>query len=116
MKKADNELEQYSKSNNIKISGITDTNPSETAMESARKVISILKGKGVVDLTLADKDIAHRMRNKNGRNRDIIVKLVSRMKKEEIVHNRKHLKGTGVFVNEEDLTRQNFHVYMCVKK
>jgi len=37
------------------------------------------------------------------------------MKKEEIVHNRKHLKGTGVFVNK-DLTRKNFHVYMCVKK
>jgi len=39
----------------------------------------------VADLTLADIDIAHRMPNKNGRNRDIIVKLVSRMKKEEIV-------------------------------
>ena len=64
-------------------------------MESERKVISILKGKEVADLTLADIDISLRMRNKKGRNRDIIVKLVSRMKKEEIVHNRKHLKGTG---------------------
>ena len=84
-KKADNELEQYSRRNNIKISGITDTNPSETAMESARKVISILKGKGVADLTLADIDIAHRMPNiRTAENRDIIVKLVSRMKKVEL--------------------------------
>ena len=37
------------------------------------------------------------------------------MKKVEIVHNCKHLKRTGVFVNE-DLTRKIFHVYMCVKK
>ena len=50
-------------------------------MESERKVISILKGNGVADLTLADIDISHRMPNKNGRNRDIIVQLVSRMKK-----------------------------------
>ena len=55
------------------------------------------------------------MPNKNGRNRDIIVKLVSQMKKEEIIYNRKNLKGIGVVVNE-DLTRQNFHVYMYVKK
>ena len=50
-------------------------------MESERKVISILKGKGVADLTLADIDISHRMPNKKGRNRDTIVQLVSRMKK-----------------------------------
>jgi len=54
-------------------------------MESARKVISILKGKGVADLTLADIDIAHRMPNiRMAENRDIIVKLVSRMKKVEL--------------------------------
>jgi len=50
-------------------------------MEPARKVMSILKVKEVANLTLADIDIAHRMPNKNGRNRGcIIVKLVSRMK------------------------------------
>ena len=35
-KKAENELEQYSRKNHIKISGITDPNPSEMAMESAK--------------------------------------------------------------------------------
>ena len=82
-------------------------------MESDRKVISILKGKGVADLTLADIDISLRMPNKKGRNRDIIVKLVSRMKKEKIVHNRKHLKGTGEW---RSYPQKRPCVHMCVKK
>ncbi|KAH3816139.1 hypothetical protein DPMN_117648 [Dreissena polymorpha] len=113
--KFENESEQYSRANNIKIQGIQDTNPRESARESAEKVIRILKDNDICNITMADIDIAHSLPNKNNTNRDIIVRLVSRQTKGHILANRKKLRGTHIFINE-DMTSLNLHVLMCVKK
>ncbi|KAH3741209.1 hypothetical protein DPMN_047929 [Dreissena polymorpha] len=64
---------------------------------------------------MADIDIAHRLPNKNNQNRDIIVRLRSRQTKSGILSNRKKLKGSNIYIND-DLTKLNLHVLMCVKK
>ncbi|KAH3694930.1 hypothetical protein DPMN_082375 [Dreissena polymorpha] len=64
---------------------------------------------------MADINIAHRLPNKDNKNRDIIVSLISRQTKLDIIANRKQLKGTDIFINE-DMTKLNLHVLMCVKK
>lgn len=113
-KKAENEVEQYSRRNNIKISGIDDTQ-NETATETAKKVIKLIQDKKIYDLRMEHIDVAHRIPNKGHSKREVIVKFVSRNVKEAVMKNRKLLKGSGIFIND-DLTRTNFQVLMCVKK
>lgn len=114
-KQFENESEQYSRRNNIKIRGIPDLNPMETAYQTGEKVAKVLEQYKIFNLKIQDVDIAHRLPNKTNKNRDIIVKLVSRYVKDIIMWNRKKLHGSGIFINE-DLTRTNLHVLMCVKK
>lgn len=114
-KKSANDIEQYSRRNNLKISGLDDPNPAESAVETRTKVIQFMREKKLCNLTTADIDIAHRLPNHAGRARDIIVKFVSRYTRDEILRNRKLLKGSRIFINE-DLTRLNSSVFMCVKK
>ncbi len=113
--KYENESEQYSRANNIKLRGIEDTNLKETSRESAEKVIKTLRENNICNISMADIDIAHRLPNKNNQNRDIIVRLRSRQTKSDILSNRKKLKGKDIFIND-DLTKLNLHVLMCVKK
>lgn len=47
--------------------------------------------------------------------RQIIIRFISRMKRDELLRNRKYLKGSNIFVNE-DLTRLNNRVLMTIKK
>ncbi|KAH3734412.1 hypothetical protein DPMN_040852 [Dreissena polymorpha] len=115
LKKLENETEQYSRRNNIKIRGIQDTDANETAIYSAEKVIMFLNVKGNANLSLSDIDIAHRLPNPLNKNKDIIVRFVSRLTRETVMSNRRKLKRTGVFINE-DLTRLNLHVLMCIQK
>ncbi|KAH3781567.1 hypothetical protein DPMN_159398 [Dreissena polymorpha] len=115
LKKLENETEQYSRRNNIKIRGIQDTDKKETALDSAKKVIMFLNEKGIANLNLSDIDIAHRLPNPLNKNRDIIVRFVSRLTRKTWMSNRRKLKSTGVFINEA-LTRLNLHVLMCIKK
>ncbi|KAH3796924.1 hypothetical protein DPMN_150501 [Dreissena polymorpha] len=75
----------------------------------------MLKDNDICNITMADIDIAHRLPNKNNTNREIIVRLVSRQTKGLILANRKKIRGTNIFINE-DMTRLNLHVLMCVKK
>ncbi|KAH3823798.1 hypothetical protein DPMN_125620 [Dreissena polymorpha] len=80
-----------------------------------KKVIRMLKDNDICNINMADIDIAHRLPNKNDPNREIIVRIVSRQTKGLILANRKKLRGTNIFINE-DMTRLNLHVLMCVKK
>ncbi|XP_052785515.1 uncharacterized protein LOC128226317 [Mya arenaria] len=114
-RKFENESEQYSRINNIIIRGLPDTNPRETAEETLTKVQQYLQDKDIIELKASDVDMAHRLPNKKSQNRDVIVKLASRFNKMCIMRNRRNLRGTGVFVND-DLTQLNLHVLMCVKK
>ncbi|KAH3836756.1 hypothetical protein DPMN_110131 [Dreissena polymorpha] len=103
IKKLENETEQYSRRNNIKIRGLPDTDPRETALDSAKKIVQFLKEKDIASLSLSDIDIAHRLPNTHNKNRDIIVRFVSRLVRDEVMSQRRKLKNTGVFINE-DLT------------
>lgn len=117
-KRHQNECEQYSRRNNIRLVGIKDPDEHETAETTTKIVTDFLKSKMGISVSSTDIDIAHRLpgREKDThKDRDIIVKFQSRITKEKILRNRKQLKGTGVYVNE-DLTKLNQLVLMCVKR
>lgn len=114
-RKAENEMEQYSRRNNLIISGVEDDDPDESAEGTAKVVIKMLEENKIYNLSMSHIDIAHRLPSKPGKRRDIIVKLVSRNTKIDILKNRRNLKGKGIFINE-NLSKLNFTVYMCVKR
>lgn len=111
-----NDLEQYSRKNNIRVSGIPELG-SEAAEVTTEKIIETLNDK-IPDLHLLKDhiDVAHRIGGKRkGSQRQIIVKLSSRMKRDEILKNRKMFKGTQIFINE-DLSKTNQLVLTCIRK
>ena len=92
-----------------------ESNRKETSFETACKVVDLIRSKNMCNIHVHDIDIAHRLPQKINNCRVVIVKLHSRYAKDMILRNAKNLKGTGIFVNE-DLTRKNQHVLMCMKK
>jgi len=111
-----NELEQYSRRNNIRINGVEE-DPNETSAQTTDKVVEVIQ-RHFRDVTLEkeDIDIAHRLGEKKDGKRQIIVKLISRSKKNEIFRDKKRdLTDIGIFINE-DLTKLNQHALLCVKK
>lgn len=115
MGKFRNDTEQYSRLNNIRIHGMVSGNAFENAEETTNVVIRTLNEKLNMNLGKADIDVAHRMKAVRNGSQEAIVKLQSRLVKESILRNRKALKGTGIFINE-DLTQLNQQVFMSVKK
>lgn len=115
MTRLHNDMEQYSRANNIRIHGIVSTDAFETADQTTDTVIKTLNEKMKLKLRKEDVDIAHRLRKVVGGNQEVIVKLQSRLVKETILNNRKLLKDTGIYINE-DLTKMNQEVLMSVKK
>ena len=114
-----NELEQYSRRNNIRIWGIPEAqNDDEDAQATIDKVVKTLNEKMGTNLTTYDIDIAHRIgkKQKNKKSgRCIIVKFLSRLSKIKCLKNRKqNLKGTNIFI-QEDLTSLNYSVYMAAR-
>ena len=113
-----NDLEQYGRRNNLRISGVPENqHGDETAEMTTRKVADTLNGT-ITDLNLAryDFDIAHRLGPKRRDScRPIIVKFQSRMNRDTVLRNRKLFKGSDIYINE-DLTRLNQLVLACVRK
>ena len=119
-----NDLEQYGRRNNLKISGLPESEGDETAEMTTETVINKLNGViGSLNLKREDIDIAHRLGPKRKRRwgqetappRRVIIKFNSRIKRDSILRNRKLFKGTDMFVNE-DLTQINQNVLACVRK
>jgi CII-binding regulator of phage lambda lysogenization HflD len=115
-----NDLEQYGRRNNIRISGISESlekNTNESAETTTNKILHILNEKfPKINLQESDIDIAHRLgKPKDGHSRPIIVKFVSRLKRNTIMSNRREFKGTDIFLNE-DLTQINQKVLMAIKR
>ena len=111
-----NDLEQYSSWNNIRISGMPE-NGSETAEGTVQVVLNKLNAT-MENLHLRHDhiDIAHTLEErKKDRQRQIIVKLSSRMKGDEILRRKKILKDTNIFISE-DLTPLNHEVLACIRK
>ena len=111
-----NDIEQYSRKNNIRISGLPEIGI-ETAEATTYNVVQEMnKTFPDLDLQPGHIDIAHRMGKKQkNRHRQIIVKFNSRMKKDQILQKRKLLKGTDIFISE-DLTPTNQLVLACIRR
>lgn len=110
-----NDLDQYGRRNNIRVSGIRDQE-NETAEESVKIVVDTLNKK-IPNLNLKDDDIdiAHRIgKYEKDKKRQIIVKFQSRMKKSQVMRDKKGLKGENIFIND-DLTRLNQEVFNSVR-
>lgn len=116
-----NDLEQYGRRNTIRIDGVAveeDTEDKETYESYAttmETVVETVNKCDNVEITIADIDIAHRVGKKKSGKQQIIAKLKSRATKYHILNNKKSLKGTGIFINE-DLTKVNQLALACVRK
>ena len=102
-----NDLAQYSRRNNIRIYGINDRKKNETAEETTSLVIKFLKDKLDIDAHVRDIDIAHRLGQfREDGNRVIICRFMSRTLRNDVMKNRKMLKGSAMVIRE-DLTFKN---------
>lgn len=98
------EREQYSRRNNLRIFGISETedeNTDDLVMDVAKRV-----GVPILHHHL---DRSHRLGRKSEQPRPIIVKFVSYANRREVFSAKSKLKGTGVTIRE-DLTRTRLSV------
>ena len=109
------QLEQYTRRNNIRIFGVRDTNPKETAVETEHLVAQLCQQKLGYPLQSWEVEVAHRTGKflPDG-NRPIIVRLVSRKTRASIMAKRRQLKGTKIVI-AEDLTRETLQLYRRVR-
>lgn len=113
-----NDLEQYGRRNNLRITGIPEQRDvEETAEMTTRIVLEKLNDSiETLDLERFEIDIAHRLGQKRANShRPIIIKFQSKMKRDAVLRSRKVFKGSKIFVNE-DLTRKNQLALACVRK
>ena len=117
-----NELEQYSRRNNIRIWGIPEKVEKGETYESMETTVSLvvktLNEKMGLNLENRDIDIAHRIGKKipNQPDRCIISKLISRVNKMKNLRDRKKkLQGTNIKI-QEDLTKLNLAVLKATWK
>lgn len=98
-----NTLEQYSRRNCLRISGIE-----ENANEDTDAVImDLARAKLDTKLSLSDIDRSHRIGPPSpNKKRSIIVKFTTYRARASVLQNRRKLKGTGIVIRE-DLTKQN---------
>lgn len=102
-----NDIEQYTRRNNIRIYGIDDRNRDETAQETTYTLLNFFRDQLSVSLKPSDIDIAHRMgRFQKEGNRIVICRFVSRSVRNDLMKKRSALKGS-TFVIRDDLTRKN---------
>lgn len=96
-------LEQYTRRENIRINGVT-VDPEEDAAQTQAKAIAVMRKTGA-DVVDADISACHRVGKLTGSVRPIIVRFVSRAKRQEVMRSKKNLKGMTpkVYVND-DLT------------
>ena len=96
-----NDLEQYTRSNSIRIFGVreqTDEHTDQIAIDLAREKLGF-------SLSNGDIDRSHRVYQKDpNKPKPIIVKLCSYNVKTQFMKNKKKLKGSGVSI-QEDLTK-----------
>lgn len=110
-----NDLEQYSRRNNIRVFGLSDDVAKQTSQITTEKVISVLNEKLSLNLTEADIDIAHRLGSfKLGKHRPTIVKFVRRQTKQNVMSKGRALKNTGVSISH-DLTWLNQQVLSSLR-
>lgn len=114
-----NDLEQYSRCNNVRIINLPedDRDRLETTEETTEKVVQFLNDKMSTNIHQRDIDIAHRLGKKTiNKPRPVIVKFLSRHHKFQSFKDKKtKLRGTGIYISE-DLTRLNQRVFTAARK
>ena len=98
-----NDNEQYSRRQNVRVTGFVE----EEEENCAEKFVNLWREKIALDVNDEIVDRAHRAGKKEeGANRAIIVRLKTHKDKLTILRNRKNLRGSGFYINE-DLTKIN---------
>lgn len=111
-----NDLEQYTRSNSIRIYGMRDDDRTESAEATASAVVKLIQNKLGLNIQVSDIDIAHRIGSfQPDGNRPVICKFCSRNKKISIMRARRKLKGSGIVIRE-DLTTRNAKLLEEVSK
>ena len=100
-------LEDRNRRNNLRIEGMTE-NRNETWEDTTEKVQKIFKNKlGVENVEI---ERAHRTGERKGEKpRSIVLKLLRYQDKEKILKERKKLKGSDIYVNE-DFSRETMEI------
>ena len=97
--------EQYSRKNNVKIMGITES-PDETEESLTDKVLHILSTKAKVNVNPYKIMALHRIPGKAGMTKPVLLKLMNNSEKTKIMRKRKEMKGAG-YKLVDDVTRSN---------
>lgn len=99
--------EQYSRSNNVRIFGVP-----ETEAEKVEEVVAKLCSEKLkVKVSAEDIDHSHRLKGKEGAHRPIIIRFCRRSVRDEIYRAKSKLRGTSIVIRE-DLTKER----MCIIK
>lgn len=101
------DLEQYTRKANIRINGVNE----EKGEDLNNKVLAIMRDKMQLDMKKDDIKICHRIGKQGAANRSIVVKLSNLQKRQQILANRKFLKGTSIYVTE-DLTGVRYRLFV----
>ncbi|XP_052791850.1 uncharacterized protein LOC128225998 [Mya arenaria] len=112
-----NDLEQYSRRNNIRITGDIKDSSGQTSHETAQQVLELFRTSMDIDIAMGEIDVAHRLgKYDEKKNRPIIVKFVCREVKSLVMRRAKLLKNSRkhVFINE-DLTKLNNRVLSSLR-
>ncbi|KAL8613743.1 hypothetical protein ACOMHN_029600 [Nucella lapillus] len=112
-----NNLEQYTRKDNIKIINLQRDKPRETSDETEKRVVDFLHSQqGLTTITSDHIIIAHRVGPyRQSQNRPIIVKFISRKTKVSVMKNKRNLKGQKIYINEY-LTKLNAQRLAELKK
>lgn len=99
-------VEQYTRKNNVRIFGIKEVNQENTE----NLVIKLCQEKLNINLTANDIEICHRVgTNNNKNNRPIFVKLISNKVKNDIYYAKSKLKGLKITIRE-DITKHRMEI------
>ena len=110
-----NEHEQYSRRNNLRITGLQGDEEFQSSIALTEQVSSLLSSKLGLRVEKEDIDIAHRIgKHHREKIRPVIVRFIRRQTKSDVMRNAKLLKGSGIFLNE-DLTKLNAEVLASVR-
>lgn len=102
-----NDLEQYQRRSHIRIFGLDDRNPHESANETEQIVARLIREQLGVPINSWEVEIAHRTgRFSSDSNRPVIVRFLTRKTKSRVLAKMKNLKGSHIFL-AEDLTQEN---------
>lgn len=93
-------IERYIRQNNIIFFGVKENN------KDLEFIIDFTTQKLDVSISINDINNYYRIGNKGDKPRPLVVKLISLLKKRELMNNARKLKGSGIYISE-DLTPQD---------